>query len=71
MTGDRSLLAGRIAAMCGNKLAEKDDYVLIGPRPRTLPDDIPPGRAYRADLCPPAGIADHLLRSSAPARSGS
>ena len=52
MTGDRSLLAGRIAAMCENKLAfklaEKDDYALIGLRPRTLPDDIPPGRAYQA-----------------------
>jgi S-DNA-T family DNA segregation ATPase FtsK/SpoIIIE len=52
MTGDRSLLAGRIAAMCEDKLAfslaEKDDYVLIGLRPRTLPDDIPPGRAFRA-----------------------
>jgi S-DNA-T family DNA segregation ATPase FtsK/SpoIIIE len=52
MTGDRSLLAGRIAAMCEDKLAfklaEKDDYALIGLRPRTLPDDIPPGRAYWA-----------------------
>ena len=52
MTGDRSLLAGRIAAMCEDKLAfslaEKDDYALIGLRPRTLPDDIPPGRAFRA-----------------------
>ena len=52
MTGDRSLLAGRIAAMCEDKLAfklaEKDDYALIGLRPRTLPDDIPPGRAYQA-----------------------
>jgi len=52
MTGDRSLLAGRIAAMCEDKLAfklaEKDDYALIGLRPRDLPDDIPPGRAYRA-----------------------
>ena len=52
MTGDRSLLAGRIAAMCEDKLAfklaEKDDYALIGLRPRDLPDDIPPGRAYQA-----------------------
>jgi S-DNA-T family DNA segregation ATPase FtsK/SpoIIIE len=52
MTGDRSLLAGRIAAMCEDKLAfklaEKDDYALIGLRPRALPDDIPPGRAYQA-----------------------
>ena len=52
MTGDRSLLAGRIAALCEDKLAfklaEKDDYALIGLRPRNLPDDVPPGRAYQA-----------------------
>jgi len=52
MTGDRSLLAGRISAMCEEKLAfklaEKEDYSLIGLRPRELPDDIPAGRAFRA-----------------------
>ena len=52
MTGDRSLLAGRIAAMCEDKLvfklAEPDDYALAGLRPRDLPADIPPGRAFRA-----------------------
>ena len=52
MTGDRSLLAGRISAMCEQKLAfklaEKDDYGLIGLRPREMPDDIPPGRAFRS-----------------------
>jgi hypothetical protein len=52
MTGDRSLLAGRIAAMCEDKLAlklaEKDDYALIGLRPRDLPDDVPPGRGFWA-----------------------
>ncbi len=38
MTGDRSLLAGRISALCEEKLifklAEKDDYALAGLRPR-------------------------------------
>jgi S-DNA-T family DNA segregation ATPase FtsK/SpoIIIE len=52
MTGDRSLLAGRIAAMCEDKLvfklAEPDDYALAGLRPRDLPGDIPPGRAFRS-----------------------
>ena len=52
MTGDRSLLAGRISAMCEQKLvfkmAEKDDYGLAGLRPREMPDDVPPGRAFRA-----------------------
>ena len=52
MTGDRTLLAGRIAALCEEKLAfklaEKEDYALIGLRPRDLPDEIAPGRAFRA-----------------------
>jgi DNA segregation ATPase FtsK/SpoIIIE, S-DNA-T family len=51
MTGDRSLLAGRISAMCEEKLvfklADKDDYGLAGLRPRDMPDQIPPGRAFR------------------------
>jgi len=51
MTGDRSLLAGRIAAMCEDKLvfklAERDDYGLAGLRPRDIPQDIPPGRCFR------------------------
>ncbi|MGH3278963.1 MAG: FtsK/SpoIIIE domain-containing protein, partial [Trebonia sp.] len=51
MTGDRSLLAGRISALCEEKLvfklAERDDYALAGLRPRDMPDDIPPGRAFR------------------------
>ncbi|HEX4091256.1 MAG TPA: FtsK/SpoIIIE domain-containing protein [Trebonia sp.] len=52
MTGDRSLLAGRISALCEQKLAfklaEKEDYGLIGLRARELPDEIAPGRAFRA-----------------------
>ena len=52
MTGDRSLLAGRIAALCEDKLvfklAEKDDYAPAGLRARELPGEIPPGRAFQA-----------------------
>jgi S-DNA-T family DNA segregation ATPase FtsK/SpoIIIE len=52
MTGDRSLLAGRISALCEQKLAfklaEKDDYGLIGLRSRDMPDEVAPGRAFRA-----------------------
>jgi DNA segregation ATPase FtsK/SpoIIIE, S-DNA-T family len=52
MTGDRSLLAGRISSLCEEKLvfklAEKDDYGLAGLRPRNMPDEIPPGRAFRS-----------------------
>jgi S-DNA-T family DNA segregation ATPase FtsK/SpoIIIE len=52
MTGDRSLLVGRISALCEEKLvfklAEQEDYRLAGLNPRDLPDDVPPGRAFRA-----------------------
>jgi DNA segregation ATPase FtsK/SpoIIIE, S-DNA-T family len=52
MTGDRSLLVGRISALCEEKLvfklAEKEDYRVAGLNPRDLPDDVPPGRAFRA-----------------------
>jgi S-DNA-T family DNA segregation ATPase FtsK/SpoIIIE len=52
MTGDRSLIAGRIASMTDDKLAfrlpDRDDVSLIGLRPRQLPDDIPPGRMFRS-----------------------
>jgi len=52
MTGDRSLLLGRISSLCEEKLifklAEKEDYRLAGLNPRDLPDDMPPGRAFRA-----------------------
>jgi S-DNA-T family DNA segregation ATPase FtsK/SpoIIIE len=52
MTGDRSLVAGRMGAMTEEKLAfklaEKDDYSMIGLRPRDMPDNVPPGRAFRS-----------------------
>ncbi|HEX4255723.1 MAG TPA: FtsK/SpoIIIE domain-containing protein [Streptosporangiaceae bacterium] len=51
MTGDRSLIAGRISSMTEDKLAfrlpDRDDYGMIGLRPRELPDQVPPGRAFR------------------------
>jgi len=51
MTGDRSLIAGRIASMTEDKLAfrlpDRDDYAMIGLRPRDLPEQVPSGRAFR------------------------
>ncbi|HEY2279625.1 MAG TPA: FtsK/SpoIIIE domain-containing protein, partial [Streptosporangiaceae bacterium] len=52
MTGDRTLLVGRISALCEEKLvfklAEREDYRLAGLNPRDLPADLAPGRAFRA-----------------------
>ncbi|GAB2619811.1 FtsK/SpoIIIE domain-containing protein [Streptomyces capparidis] len=52
MTGDRSLLSGRISALSENKLAfqlsDPTDLSLIGLNPRKLPAKVPPGRGFRA-----------------------
>ncbi|MFF3983569.1 FtsK/SpoIIIE domain-containing protein [Streptomyces sp. NPDC001797] len=53
LTGDRVLLSGRIASLTedkyGLRLADHLDYSLLGLRPRTMPDEIPPGRGFRAE----------------------
>jgi len=53
MTGDRSLIASRISSMTDDKLAfrlpDSDDVNLIGLRARDLPEDIPPGHAFRGE----------------------
>src|SRR5690348_13403502 len=52
MTGDRSLIAGRISSLTDDKmvlrLPDRDDVNLVGLRPRDLPDHIPPGHGFRA-----------------------
>jgi S-DNA-T family DNA segregation ATPase FtsK/SpoIIIE len=52
MTGDRSLIAGRIASLTDDKmvfrLPDRDDVNLVGLRARNLPDEIPPGHGFRA-----------------------
>ncbi|MDF9814920.1 FtsK/SpoIIIE domain-containing protein [Streptomyces sp. SPB162] len=52
MTGDRSLLLGRISTLTENKIAlqlsDSGDLSLIGLNPRKIPAKIPPGRAFRA-----------------------
>ena len=52
ITGDRSLASGRIASLTDSKLvlrlADRVDYSLVGLNPRTLPEQIPPGRGFVA-----------------------
>lgn len=51
ITGDRSVLLGRIAALAEDKLAfrlaDRIDYTLLGLRTRDLQGGIPAGRAFR------------------------
>ncbi len=52
ITGDHTLLGGRIGTLTENKLvlrlADKSDFSLIGIPGRSVPDAMPEGRAYRA-----------------------
>jgi DNA segregation ATPase FtsK/SpoIIIE, S-DNA-T family len=52
MTGDRSLIAGRISSLTDDKVAfrlpDRDDFNLIGLRPRQMPEAIAPGRTFRS-----------------------
>ncbi|MEV6317389.1 FtsK/SpoIIIE domain-containing protein [Streptomyces sp. NPDC051776] len=51
ITGDRQLLLGRIATLTEDKyalrLADRSDFSMIGVNARKVPEEIPPGRAFR------------------------
>jgi S-DNA-T family DNA segregation ATPase FtsK/SpoIIIE len=52
-TGDKSLVAGRMGAVTEHKvalrLADRTDFTLLGLSPRKLPEEIAPGRLFRAE----------------------
>ncbi|AVH55918.1 MULTISPECIES: FtsK/SpoIIIE domain-containing protein [Streptomyces] len=52
ITGDRQVLAGRIASLTEEKyalrLTDRSDYSLLGVRPGDVPESMPAGRAVRA-----------------------
>ncbi|MEV5688075.1 FtsK/SpoIIIE domain-containing protein [Streptomyces sp. NPDC052164] len=52
MTGDRALFSSRVNGSTEDKLVlklnEKSEYGMIGITQRNVPDEIPPGRAFRA-----------------------
>ena len=53
VSGDRSLLTDRLASQIEDRLVlrlnDRDDYRLANVNPRAVAEDIPPGRALRAD----------------------
>ncbi|WSS20459.1 FtsK/SpoIIIE domain-containing protein [Streptomyces sp. NBC_01190] len=61
ITGDRSLMAGRIAGLTEDKIAfrmaDRADFALLSVNPRKVRDGLPPGRAYRAESGVEAQIA--------------
>lgn len=52
VTGDHMLLSGRMSSLCEDKLllrlSDRTDASLAGLNPRTIPENLPPGRGYRA-----------------------
>jgi len=53
VTGDRTVLSGRISTLTEEKiafrLADRSDFSLAGIPPRKVPDEIVPGRGFRAE----------------------
>jgi DNA segregation ATPase FtsK/SpoIIIE, S-DNA-T family len=53
LAGDRSLVSGRMATFTDEKLvlrlADRGDLSLVGIDPRRVPDELPAGRAFRAE----------------------
>jgi S-DNA-T family DNA segregation ATPase FtsK/SpoIIIE len=51
ITGDRQVLAGRISALTedkyGLRLADRGDFSMLDINARKIPEEIPPGRAFR------------------------
>ncbi|MEY9913187.1 S-DNA-T family DNA segregation ATPase FtsK/SpoIIIE [Catenulispora sp. MAP12-49] len=52
IAGDRSLMSGRISSLTEDKLVlrlpDRSDYSLVGLNPRTVAENLPPGRGYRS-----------------------
>ena len=61
ISGDRQLLSGRVSTLADDKLVlrltERSDYSLANLNPRKLPEDIPPGRAFRSESAVEVQIA--------------
>ncbi|MFJ9565623.1 FtsK/SpoIIIE domain-containing protein [Streptomyces fuscichromogenes] len=53
LTGDRQILAGRISSLTedkyGLRLADRADFSMLDINSRKVPEEIPPGRAFRAE----------------------
>jgi S-DNA-T family DNA segregation ATPase FtsK/SpoIIIE len=65
ITGDRTLLSGRLATMTEDKVAlrlpDRGDFALIGLNPKKVPEEIPQGRGFRAE----SGVETHVALLSA------
>jgi S-DNA-T family DNA segregation ATPase FtsK/SpoIIIE len=73
LAGDRSLFSTRLSGTTEDKLVlrltERGDYSSVGINPRTLPDEIPSGRAFRAGDGAETQIALLAADASGPAQA--
>ena len=60
LSGDRSLLTGRVSTLTENKLSfqlsDPGDFSMLGLNPRKIPEKMPAGRAFRAQ----GGVETHV-----------
>lgn len=60
ISGDRSLLTGRLSTLTENKLSfqlsDPGDFSLLGLNPRKIPESMPAGRAFRSQ----GGVETHI-----------
>ncbi|MCU1592718.1 MAG: cell division-related protein [Frankiales bacterium] len=73
LTGDRSVLLGKVASSIEDtlclRLADRSDYALAGLSPRTLPEEVLTGRAFRGDVGTEVQIALLVEDDSGPAQA--
>jgi DNA segregation ATPase FtsK/SpoIIIE, S-DNA-T family len=72
IAGDHALLSGRISSLCEEKfvlrLADRTDATMAGLNPRKIPENLPPGRGYRAVSAIEAQVALVAADPSGPAQ---
>ncbi len=72
VTGDHSLLSGRMASLCEEKLvlrlADRSDATMAGLNPRRIPEQLPPGRGYRANSAAEVQVSLVAADPSGPAQ---
>ncbi|MEV6301352.1 FtsK/SpoIIIE domain-containing protein [Actinoplanes sp. NPDC051861] len=72
VAGDHSLLSGRMAGLCEEKLvlrlSDRSDATLAGLNPRKIPESIPAGRGYRSNTAIEVQVALVAADPSGPAQ---
>ncbi|MEU4239635.1 FtsK/SpoIIIE domain-containing protein [Actinoplanes sp. NPDC026619] len=72
VAGDHSLLSGRMSSLCEEKLvlrlSDRSDATMAGLNPRKIPENLPPGRGYRANSATEVQVSLIAADPSGPAQ---